>query len=78
MPTDLDIDHSKDLNGTMAAYSEHVIITSAQADWKSKVEDEKDTAPWGLLTSQLKRFLGSKGQFFDVCGAPRTGHRNNN
>lgn len=66
MPTGLDIDSSKDLNGTMASYSEQILIPTGQADWKSKIEDEKDTAPWGNVVAQIKQSLGPKGRFHDV------------
>lgn len=68
MPPDLDIDRTKDLNGLIAAYSQHVIVSTGQADWKSKIEDEKDTAPWGTIVAQSKAMLGPKGRFHDVSG----------
>lgn len=64
MPGDLDIDQTKDLNGTMAAYSEQIIISTGQADWKSKIEDETNT--WGSIVAQIKGLLGPKGRFHDV------------
>lgn len=70
MPPDLDIDMSKSLDGTMAAYSDQIIISTGQADWKSKIEDEKDTAPWGSVVSEMKTMLGPKGRYHDV-GADR-------
>jgi hypothetical protein len=66
MPQDLDIDRSIDLNGTMAPYAEHLIVPSGQADWTSKIEDERDTAPWGQLTANVKKALSQKGDFHDV------------
>lgn len=66
MPPDLDIDIEKKLNGTMATYSEHVIVFTGQADWKSRIEDEKDTAPWGEVVSSMKSLLGPKGRLHDV------------
>jgi len=66
MPSNLDIETSKDLNGTMAAYSEQIIISTGQADWKSKIEDERDTAPWGNVVSEIKTMLGPRGRYHDV------------
>lgn len=66
MPPDLDIDTTKTLDGTMAAYSEQILISTGQADWQSKIEDEKDTAPWGNVVSEIKDMLGPKGRFHDV------------
>lgn len=70
MPPDLDIETSKDLNGTMAAYSEQIVISTSQADWKSRIEDEKDTAPWGSVVSEIKTMLGPKGRYHDVRRRP--------
>ena len=66
MPPDLDIERSKDLNGTMAAYSQQILVSTGQLAWKSKIEDEKDTAPWGSAVAQIKELLGPKGRFHDV------------
>lgn len=66
MPSNLDIETSKDLNGTMAAYSEQIIISTGQADWKSRIEDERDTAPWGNVVSEIKTMLGPGGRCHDV------------
>lgn len=66
MPPDLDIETEKKLNGTMPAYSEHVMISTGQADWKSRIEDEMDTAPWGEVVSTMKSLLGPKGRLHDV------------
>lgn len=67
MPGDLDIEREKDLNGTMAAYSQQILISTGQADWQSRIEDEKDTAPWGTVVAGIKEMLGPKGRFHDVC-----------
>lgn len=66
MPQDLDIDSRADLYGTMAAYSDHILISTGQSDWKSKIEDEKTTAPWGQLIGNVKDLLGPKGSLHDV------------
>ena len=69
MPPDLDIDTRPDLYGTMAAYSDHVLISTGQSDWKSKIEDERTTASWGELIGNVKDLLGPKGKLHNV-GAP--------
>ena len=71
MPAGLDIERSNNLNGTMVPYSQHVLICTGQSDWKSKIEDEKDTAPWGDFTHVLKSAVGPKGRFHDVCSSSR-------
>ena len=63
---ELDIDRQKDLNGTMAAYSEQIIVSTGQSDWKSKIEDEKETSSWGAAVAQIKELLGPKGRYHDV------------
>lgn len=73
MPPDLDIDVSKTLDGSIAAYSEHIIISTGQADWKSKIEDEKEMAPWGNVVSSMKTMLGPKGRYHDVSATPDYG-----
>ncbi|KAK5071625.1 Altered inheritance of mitochondria protein 32 [Lithohypha guttulata] len=47
----------------MAAYSQQILVSTGLADWKSKIEDEKDTAPWGGVVAQIKEMLGPKGRF---------------
>lgn len=66
MPTGLDIDKSRDLNGSMSAYAQHLIISSGQSDWTSRIEDERDTASWGRFASDIKSALGRNGEFHDV------------
>lgn len=69
MPVDLDIERGKDLNGTMAAYSQQILVSTGLADWKSKIEDEKDTAPWGGVVAQIKEMLGPKGRYHNVSSS---------
>jgi hypothetical protein len=67
MPPGLDIDRSQNLNGTMAPYAQHLIVSTGKSDWTSKIEDEKDTAVWGEFTADIKSILGRGGEFHDVC-----------
>lgn len=66
MPSDLDIEMERKLEGTAPAHSEHVIISTGQADWKSRIEDEQDSGPWGEVVSTAKALLGPKGRLHDV------------
>ncbi|KAF2836901.1 sucrose cleavage family protein [Patellaria atrata CBS 101060] len=63
MPTGLDIDREQDLNGTMAAYGEHVLISTGKDDWKSRIEDE-EIGP-GELAREMKKLLGRGGPHSD-------------
>ena len=66
MPEGLDIDHARHLDGTAPRYSQHLIISTGQADWKSRIEDEKDSADWGRLVADFKGLLGRGGEYHDV------------
>ncbi|KAK3719623.1 Altered inheritance of mitochondria protein 32 [Vermiconidia calcicola] len=61
MPGGLDIEREQNINGSMAAYAEQVLISTGRKDWKSKIEDEDE----GMLVKQLKGFLGPKGKYSD-------------
>jgi prenyl protein peptidase len=71
MPAGLDIDRSAPLDGTMAAYSRHILVLTGQSDWKSKIEDERDTAVWGRLLAGLKKEFGRGGNYHDVSNSVR-------
>lgn len=64
LPNGLEIDHNKPLNGTMAPYSEQVLICTGERDWKSRIEDENDG---DNLAADLKELLGRGGIYSDVC-----------
>lgn len=69
VPTDLDIDRTTPLLGTMATYDRHLLISTGRSDWNSKIELEDG------LAAQVKGVLGKAGlklrldEFRDVCGA---------
>lgn len=63
MPEGLEIDYSKPLNGTMAAYAEQILVCTGQADWKSRIEEENDG---DNLAADLKELLGRGGIYSDV------------
>lgn len=65
VPAGLDIEREQDLNGTVAPYQQHLLIPTGQSDWKSKIEDEGNTAAWGSLIANVKSLLGPKGEFHD-------------
>ncbi|KAI4730828.1 hypothetical protein E4T49_01177 [Aureobasidium sp. EXF-10728] len=60
-PPGLDIDRESKLNGTMPAYAEQVIISTGRTDWKSRIQEDEDSA----LVNQLAKLTGPKGKFFD-------------
>lgn len=65
MPQGFPIDHSNQLNGTMAPYAEQVIICTGQDDWRSKIEDENQG---DNLAADIKKLVGPRprGEFHDV------------
>lgn len=65
-PKGLDIDYDQNLNGTMAAYSQQVLIVTGQSDWKSRIEEDGQGQGWGILARHLKKLLGRGGQYSDV------------
>jgi hypothetical protein len=48
----------------MAAYAEHVLISTGKDDWTSRIEEE---AGAGNIAQSLKGLLGRGGKFCDVC-----------
>lgn len=62
-PEGLDIDRETKLNGTMPAYALQVIVSTGRTDWKSRIQDDEDSA----LVNQLAKLTGPKGKYFDVC-----------
>lgn len=70
MPEGLDIDHAQPLNGTMAAYTQQLLICTGQRDWTSRIEDDGQNESWGELTRGLKRLMGRGGQYADVRSFP--------
>ena len=68
MPVSLDIDYKANLNGAMAAYNRHLLVSTSKSDWKSKVEEE-DSLP-GRLIRDLKAQYGRGGRFYDVSRGP--------
>ncbi|KAI5287741.1 hypothetical protein KEM54_005774 [Ascosphaera aggregata] len=65
MPEGLDIDRQQLLNGTMAAYSQQVLISTGRSNWTSRIEDDGVDEGWGELTRGLKRLLGRGGRYMD-------------
>ncbi|KUJ11443.1 Sucraseferredoxin-like protein [Mollisia scopiformis] len=62
MPEGLEIDHSKSLNGTMAAYAEQVLICTGKDDWMSRIEEENSG---DNLAADIKELLGRGGMYSD-------------
>lgn len=63
MPPGKDIDHSKGLNGTMAAYAEQVLVCTGKEDWMSKIEEENSG---DNLAADIKELVGRGGVYTDV------------
>jgi len=63
MPQGLGIDREQNLNGTMAAYAEQVLISTGKDDWSSNIEDDDDA----VLQRELKGMLGRDGKFSNVA-----------
>ena len=66
-PEGLDIDHEKDLNGLIAPYAQHVLVSTGRPDWTSRIEDDGEGTPWGDFGRNLKSTLGRGGKYSDVC-----------
>ncbi|KKZ68121.1 hypothetical protein EMCG_06231 [[Emmonsia] crescens] len=66
MPEGLEIDHERDLNGTMAPYSQQVLILTGQHDWRSRIEEDGVDKGWGMLARGLKGLVGRGGRYADV------------
>ena len=62
-PSGLDIEREQNLNGSMAAYAEQVLISTGRNDWKSRIEEEDEA----VLVKQLKLYLTRGGKYSDVC-----------
>lgn len=63
MPEGFEIDHSKPLNGTMAAYAEQVLICTGKPDWPSRIEEENSG---DNLAADIKELMGRGGMYSDV------------
>ncbi|EDN90634.1 hypothetical protein SS1G_00034 [Sclerotinia sclerotiorum 1980 UF-70] len=63
MPEGLEIDHSKPLNGTMAAYAEQVLICTGKSDWPSRIEEDNSG---DNLAADIKELMGRGGMYSDV------------
>ncbi|KAI9762876.1 MAG: hypothetical protein M4579_000229 [Chaenotheca gracillima] len=59
MPSGLDIDYGKPLNGSMASYTQQLLLCTGKDDWPSKIETEE-----GVNAAQgLGQLLGRGGKF---------------
>lgn len=68
MPEGLPIDREHALNGTMAAYTQQLLVCTGQQDWTSRIEDDGHKEGWGNLVRGVKRLLGRGGPYLDVSG----------
>ena len=67
MPDQLPIDHEQVLNGTMAPYTQHILVCTGKDDWTSRIENDGEGEGWGGLVRGLKHLLGRGGKYADVC-----------
>jgi hypothetical protein len=68
LPANLAIDHKTPIANNIAPYTSHILVSTAQSDWTSRIEDEKTRAasqPWGRFVADLKTALGRGGRFHD-------------
>lgn len=70
MPEGLPIDYDQPLNGTMAAYTQQLLICTGQPDWTSRIENDGENQGWGNLVRGLKQLLGRGGPYLDVRCRP--------
>jgi hypothetical protein len=73
LPKGFEIDHSKKLNGTMAAFSEQVLICTGKDDWESNIVDEN---AGDNLAADIKELVGRGGIYADVCVPNKTRNKN--
>jgi hypothetical protein len=55
MPPNLDIDYKRQLKGSVAPYSDHLLIHTSTSDWTSRIEDDARFPLAGELKVALKR-----------------------
>ncbi|CAG8243005.1 unnamed protein product [Penicillium salamii] len=65
LPEGLPIDHEQALNGTMAAYTQQLLVCTGQPDWTSRIENDGEEQGWGNLVRGLKGLLGRGGPYLD-------------
>lgn len=70
LPEGLSIDHDQQLNGTMAAYAQQLLVCTGQRDWTSRIEDDGENEGWGNLVRGLKQLMGRGGPYLDVRNYP--------
>lgn len=66
MPEGSPLDYDHPLSGTIAAYSQQIVICTGQRDWTSRIEDDGKGKSWGELVRGLKRLMGRGGPYADV------------
>ncbi|EMC96411.1 hypothetical protein BAUCODRAFT_148027 [Baudoinia panamericana UAMH 10762] len=63
MPEGLDIEREQNINGSMAAFAEQILISTGRSDWTSRIEEEESAD--GAFVRQLKDLLYKGGKFED-------------
>jgi hypothetical protein len=67
LPSNLAIDHTTKLNGTMAPYAEQVLLCTGKDDWASKIVEENSG---DNVAAQFDRLLGRNGLYANVTVIP--------
>jgi hypothetical protein len=49
----------------MAAYAQHLVVSTGKDDWSSRIEDEEGLT--GDFVRGIKGVIGKGGEGFDVC-----------
>jgi (2Fe-2S) ferredoxin len=68
LPPNLDIDHKTPISNNIATYTSHILVSTAQSDWLSRIEDEKTSPtsqPWGRFVGDLKAAFSRGGKHHD-------------
>jgi hypothetical protein len=62
MPEGLQIEQEQNINGSMPAYAQQVLVSTGRNNWASKIEDDEGNP----VARRLKSFLGRGGKYSNV------------
>jgi hypothetical protein len=71
-PSGLKIDRETRLNGSIAAYDEHIVVSTGKSDWASKIELDSESGPFiNYLKAQFRpparsSHWNSMGRYYNV------------
>ena len=58
----LDIDHTRNLNNSIAPYKKQILISTGKSNWTSRIEEDGIGTVWGDVGRQLKVLFGRGGE----------------